>query len=116
MNAGLCEQEPSHHVFLPAKYTLRIYDNEAPEALLLYFQATTSFPPVHAGDVLRTSDWPPRLKGRPAHVERVEYSVYSMNNQVWCETHVFCRFHPGGEAWPIPAVSDEETRAGRGRQ
>jgi hypothetical protein len=87
-----CSQEPGMQTFLPAEYTLRFFDIEDRGGHLLYFQASTPFPSFHKGDRMNTASWPLDQEGRPATVEEVSHRVWSIGQQVTCETSVYCRF------------------------
>jgi hypothetical protein len=89
---NFCTQEPGTQTFLPGQYTLRIFDVEDRGGHLLYFQAATAFPSFHSGDKMKTMVWPLKQEGRNAVVEEVYHSIYSIGDQVLCDTYVYCRF------------------------
>ncbi len=87
-----CAQEPGSPTFLPGEYTLRFYDVEDRDGHLLFFQASTPFPAFQKGDRMNTVNWPLQQEGKHAVVEEVYHSVWSIGDQVTCETSVYCRF------------------------
>ena len=92
------DQEPGSETFLPAKYTLRIYDTaDRKDGSLIYFQASSPFPNFTKGDYLKTTSWSLRQEGKLVLIEEIHHSLYSIEDQVYCETHLYCEFQPSTE-------------------
>ena len=86
------DMDPGSDVFVPTRYTLRIYDIKDREGHLIHFQASTPFPNFAKGDFLKTTSWSLRTEGKLVRVAEVQYSLYSIDHQVFCETYVYCSF------------------------
>jgi len=84
--------EPGSETFLPAKYTLRICDTNDRKGHILYYQAATPFPNMSVGDILKTISWPLSYEGRLCVIEEIHHSVWSLGDEAYCETYVYCRF------------------------
>src|SRR5947207_16002863 len=59
-----CGMEPGSEAFLPAKYTLRICDTKDRQGHILYYQASSPFPLMSVGNLLKTVSWPLGYAGR----------------------------------------------------
>ena len=89
----ICTQEPGSEIFLPTRYTLRILNAENKDDVVLFFQSSSPFPTILKGDRLNTVSWPLGQEGYPAEVELVSQNIWSIKDQVYCETSVYCLFH-----------------------
>ena len=84
--------EPGSDSFNPIKYTLRIFKEPDRQMPLMYLQASTPFPSFQKGDILKSVSWSLGLEGRLVIVEEVHHSLFSVGQDAYCETHLFCRF------------------------
>ena len=86
-------QEPGSDEFQQIKYSLRIYDTNDRDGPLRYYQAASPFPSFHSGDKMKTIAWQLQQNGHSAIINEVYHNVFSIGDQVYCETSLYCRFY-----------------------
>ena len=86
--------QPGSDTFNPAKYLLRIFDDADDKYPQVYFQASTPFPAFADGNILTTLGWSLGLEGRCVVVRRVVHNIWSIGDDVWNETNLYCEFPP----------------------
>ena len=86
------DMEPGADIYKPIKYSLSVYKEPEREMSVMYLAASTPFPNFQSGDILKTIAWSLSLEGRLVIVEEVHTSFFSIEDQVYCQTHLYCRF------------------------
>lgn len=92
MNSELCSMEPGAEIYEPARYALRIWNNESTIAPVILLHTSTPYPRYEVGDRLHTTHWPLGQEGRSVTVESVDHNLWSLGDQVYFVQDVYCRF------------------------